>query len=440
MSEAGADTVERPLRVAVRTQGCKVNLFDQWELEAGLRKAARPMRIVGWDDDADVYVVNTCTVTSQADRQNRQIVYRVHRRAPDASIVVTGCQAQVDADAVAALPGVVCVVSNDAKGDLPSVVAQLPARPGVPSGPDAVESSGGVRRTRPFLKIQDGCDTGCTYCILPRARGTSRSMSADEVLERLHTLGDAGAEEVVLTGLNMGEWGRDLTPASSLAALLARIETEAPVGRIRLSSIEPRGVRPELLELLASSERICHHLHLPLQAGSDSILKAMHRPYRRRWFVDLTERLFEVWPDLCLGTDVICGFPGEDEAAWAQTRQLCQEVGLSYLHAFPYSRRPGTPAAQVADDVAPQTKKRRVKELRAISAARQGEFAASHLGRETVVVVEERTDEGKLRGLTGTYVPVWFDGPRNLMGRPVPVRVTSTAGGRAFGERLEAAS
>ncbi len=436
--------MSRPLRVAVRTQGCKVNLFDQWELEAGLRKSSRPVRIVDWEDDADVYVVNTCTVTGQADRQNRQIVYRVNRRAPEASIVVTGCQAQVDAQAVAALPGVARVVTNTDKGALPAVVAQLPTRSDI--DPDGESDAGVVRdqRTRPFLKIQDGCDTGCTYCILPRARGASRSMDADEVLDRLHALGQAGAEEVVLTGLNMGEWGRDLTARTSLAALLARVEDEAPVTRVRLSSLEPRGVRPDLLEVLASSERICHHLHLPLQAGSDRILKAMHRPYRRRFFVDLTERLFDIWPDLSLGSDIICGFPGEDDQDWAETRDVCEDVGFSYLHAFPYSRRPLTEAARRKDDVSPQTKKLRIKELRALSQERQREFAARHVGRVAVVVAEERTADlpdapGRLRGLTGTYVPVWFRGPPTLMGHAVPVHVTHTDGPRAFAEQVEVA-
>lgn len=424
----------RSLRVAVRTQGCKVNLFDQWELEAGLRKVRRPVDIVHWDDEADVYVVNTCTVTSQADRQNRQIVYRLHRRAPEAAIVVTGCQAQVDAEAVAALPGVARVVTNTDKGDLPAVIAELPTRPDLAADPELVHSPGRLKRTRPFLKIQDGCDTGCTYCILPRARGTSRSMTADEVLDRLHAHGEAGHQEVVLTGLNMGEWGRDLSPDTGLADLIARIEDERPVGRVRLSSIEPRGFRPELLEVLATSATICHHLHAPLQAGSDPVLKAMHRPYRRQWFLDLAQRLFDIWPDLSLGTDVICGFPAETEEDWASTLALVAEVPFSYLHAFPYSRRPLTLAAKSKDDVIPEIKKHRVRQIRAASQERQRAFAAAHVGRTTSVVAEERTDEGRLRGLTGTYVPVWFDGPEHLMGSTVPVAVTHTEGPRAFGE------
>ena len=425
--------MERALRVAVRTQGCKVNLFDQWELEAGLRKASRPVKLVAWDDEADVYVVNTCTVTHQADRQNRQIIYRLHRRAPEAAIVVTGCQAETDPEAMSALPGVARVVTNTDKGDLPAVVAGLPVRADLDPDDQATPRVG-LRRTRPFLKIQDGCDTGCTYCILPRARGASRSMSADEVLERLHTLGDGGAREVVLTGLNMGEWGQDLSERSSLADLLRRIEDEAPVSRIRLSSIEPRGFRDDLLEALATSKRICHHLHVPLQAGNDDVLKAMHRPYRSGWFVNLTRRLFDIWPDLSLGADVICGFPGEGESAWSDSVAICEDVAFSYLHAFPYSRRPMTAAAQRKDDVTPQEKKRRVKELRALSARRQREFALAHVGRDVEVVAEERTEDGQLRGLTGTYVPVWFSGPSQLTGSVVPVRIDRAEGTRTFGQ------
>jgi len=423
----------RPLRVALRSQGCKVNACDLDALETALLALDRPMEVVPWDAPADVYVLNTCTVTAAADRDNRKLVYQLGRREPGAALVVTGCQATVAPEAVAALPGVLRVVPNEDKAGLPEVLAGLVPRPDL--GADGPGPA--ARRTRPFLKVQDGCDARCAYCIVPAARGPARSVGADEVLGRLHALGEAGAPEVVLTGVDLGAWGRDLTPRSGLADLLARVEAEAPVPRLRLSSLEPRGLTERLLEVLAGAGRVCRHLHVPLQSGDDGVLAAMGRPYRAADLLALGERLAERLPGLGLGTDVICGFPGEDEAAFDRTLALCHRLPLTYLHAFPFSPRPGTPAAARPDDVPHGDKKRRVAALRSLSAARRAAFVAAHVGRTVEVAVEGEVEEGLLRGLTRRYVQVRFLGPATAPSRLLRVRVDAAEGGLAHGVLAE---
>ena len=423
------------MRVAIRSQGCKVNLCDELELAAAL--AARGLEVVPWEAEADVYVVNTCTVTATADRGNRQLVYQAHRRAPEAAIVVTGCSAQVAPEEAAALPGVVCVVPTGARAGLADAVAALVPRASVlASAPSAPRAA----RARPYVKVADGCDSRCAYCIVPRARGPARSVPAGRVLERLHSLAQAGAAEAVLTAVDLGAWGRDLSPAMDLAALLARIELEAPVPRLRLSSLEPMGITDALLDVLAGSRVLCRHLHVPLQSGDDGVLVAMGRPYDRRAFSALCRRLLDRLPGLCLGTDVICGFPGESEAAYANTVELCADIGFSYLHAFPFSPRPGTPAAALPDDVPHAEKKRRVRELRARSRLARARFAAQRVGSVVEVVVERECADapGTFSGLTRGYVTARFAGPAHP-GHLARVLVERAAGGTLHGRALEAA-
>jgi threonylcarbamoyladenosine tRNA methylthiotransferase MtaB len=292
--------------------------------------------------------------------------------------------------------------------------------------------------TRAFLKIQDGCDASCSYCIVPHVRGGSRSIPPEEVLERISSLGGADFREVVLTGIHLGAYGRDLQPAADLTSLVRRIAEGSPVERFRLSSIEPREVTDELLALIGnSSGRICRHLHIPLQSGDDAILAAMNRDYDGDFFRGLIEKIHRAVPGIAVGIDVMAGFPGETEAAFESTVCLVEKLPAAYLHVFPFSRRPGTPAASMPDQVSEEEKKRRTQRLRALGAAKRRAFAERFLGKTLEVLVEERQDRETrhLVGFSDNYIPVAVRGDVSA-NRIVRVRPEAFRNGRLIAEAL----
>ena len=433
--------------VAFTTLGCRVNQADSQQMQGALE--AHGFRAVPVEASPDVVVINTCTVTARAELSDRRAIRRAARLNPGARVVVTGCWAQTSAGAVAALGGVDLVLGNTDKPRLPELLAGLlDARPAAPrievsdvAGARRVPvAPGSPGRARAFLKVQDGCRHRCAFCIVPTARGGSRSLPPGVVEEQARQLVEAGHREIVLTGVDLGHYGADLTPRTSLAALLARL-TEVPGLRwLRLSSMLPAYFTEALLEILAASPVMAPHLHVPLQSGSDRVLRAMRRPYTAATYRRVVERLAAAIPRLGLGADVIVGFPGETEAEFRATVDLVEALPFSYLHVFPYSARGGTEAARRPERLDPRALAGRARRLRQAAAARSRRFREALVGRtEEVLVLETRERaSGDLVGLTGNYVEVAFPGPDDLRRRMARVRVTAVEAGATRGS-LEAA-
>jgi threonylcarbamoyladenosine tRNA methylthiotransferase MtaB len=430
------------MNVAVTTLGCKVNQCES----AGMIEAImrRGHRIVGFNETADVYIINTCTVTARTDFQSRQLVRRAHRRNPQAAIVVTGCYAQVFPGAAATLPGVALVAGNPEKEEIPSLVGKLARGEqktlisdvrGTESctGPYAARFHG---HTRSFLKVQDGCDAFCSYCIVPLARGRSRSLPAKEVLDRAALLAGAGHREIVLTGVHLGAYGADLRPKTDLISLIRKIEQSGFVQRLRLSSIEPREVSDEMIDYLRDSKALCGHFHIPLQSGDDNILRLMGRDYDRAFFRDLLKKITSSLPETAVGIDVMTGFPGEDDAAFERTLEFVESLPVAYLHVFPYSERPGTAALKLPGRVSGPVKSSRGEKLRIVGQKKRRAFAERFTGKTLKVLVEDRRDRGTgmLKGFSRNYIPVLVEkGDSSLVNREIDVVVIETADGRVTG-------
>jgi threonylcarbamoyladenosine tRNA methylthiotransferase MtaB len=435
-----SDPIPAPPRsAAIVNLGCKVN---QSEMEAAarlLREAGVPL--VGADRAADLYLVNTCTVTSIADDKSRAAVRRARRANPDAAIVITGCSVQVDPETYASLDPAARLVDNDAKAGLLRELEALVRLGGVAGGPawphepldaalptiSGVEAAtavdgisddrASVERTRAFVKVQDGCSFFCTYCIIPRARGAERSLAPEVVLADVRRALAAGHREIVLTGINIGTYdggwsergarGSHARSALTLAGLVRRILAETPVERIRLSSIEPQHVDDDLLDTwVEGGPRTLPHLHLPLQSGDDRVLRRMGRRYASADYARVVERARAAIPGVAVHADVIAGFPTEDEAAIARTVAFVRELRLAGLHVFRYSARPGTPATRMAGQVDERTKKARAGELLAVAADARAAWARAGLGTTTRVLVERRLDDGRWVGHAEDHVVV----------------------------------
>ena len=427
--------------VAFATLGCRLNQVDTLELQAALE--ARGFRTVPFVEPADLVIVNTCTVTARADVSDRQMIHRARRNHPRARIVVTGCWAQTSPGAVAGVPGVDLVVGNGDKHRLPDLVARLLAPgPCVDAVPrvhvDGLGATGPLPpaplarargRARAFLKLQDGCQHRCAFCVVPLARGASRSRDAAAVLEQARALVADGHPEIVLTGIDLGHYGADLEPRVPLARLIARLAEIPGLRWIRMSSLLPAYFTPELLEVVTVSPVIAPHLHVPLQSGSDRVLRRMRRPYTVAMYRRLVERLASSIPRLGLGADVIAGFPGETDADFAETVAVIEALPLTYLHVFPYSARRGTEASRLDGHLPSHVVTARAGRLRALGCAKNLAFRRGLVGREEPVLVLETRDRrgGRLIGLTGNYVEVRFDGAETLMGTMSRVHVTAAA-------------
>ena len=397
----------------IQNFGCRATQADGAALEASLLgrgfEAADRSR-------ADLVILNTCTVTSSADDDVRQAVRRVRRENPGARIIVTGCYAQRAPEELAALPGVTWVIGNSHKARIPELLAdETPYHGQIRVGDifeqqeflaAAVEDAAGDR-TRPNLKIQDGCNNRCSFCIIPFVRGRSRSARPEWVVQQVRHLGER-YREVVLSGINLGRWGRDLEGRMRLADLVRRLLAETPVERLRLSSVEPMDFSDDLLGLMASSPRIAHHVHAPLQTGSDTVLRRMHRKYRPRHYEDRIRKARALMPDAAIGADVMVGFPGESEAEFEDNRAFIESLPFTYLHVFTYSERPGTPAAAAADHVPMRVRKERNRILRELAARKNREFRERMIGRTLSVVTLEQAG----MALSGNYLKVELAAPR----------------------------
>lgn len=424
---------------ALATLGCKTNQFESAALEEQLGAAG--WTIVPFDAGAELVIVNTCTVTAATDSQSRNLIRRARRLNPDCRVVVTGCYAQVDPAALRALPGVALVLGNAEKQDLLRLLGEEGSEKVYVS--DLREAGGSVpsltsfaERSRAFVQIQNGCNAFCSYCIIPFARGPSRSVAPELVLEQVQQLVAAGYPEVVLTGIHIGGYGFDLETPSNLVTLIKRLLASSAVHRLRLGSIEPTEIPEELIELLATSPALCPHLHIPLQAGDDAVLARMNRHYDTTFFRALIEDLTARIPDLAIGLDLIAGFPGESEAEFSHTIKLIEALPVTHLHVFPYSKRPGTPASLMAGQVAPEVIKERAAQLRALGIAKLEAFTRSFIGRELEVVVEGGGKGGVLRGISRNYLPIRFAGAAALVGQAVTVEIVGVDAQGAHGVLL----
>jgi threonylcarbamoyladenosine tRNA methylthiotransferase MtaB len=404
-------------RYTITTLGCKVNQCES----AALGHLLEERGFLPADDtiQPDVVIINTCTVTGRAAMQSRQVIRQAARRNPRAAIVVTGCYAQTAPDEITAIQDVDVIVGHEDKLAIGTILDQLFT--GTP-GPilshrhinacrqfAALPSVASEGRTRAFLKIQDGCNTMCTYCIVPHARGRSRSMPATDVLEHLKHLGADGFREVVLTGIHLGAYGTDLDPPTSLSQVLKVALEQLSVNRIRLSSIEPTEIDQGLIDLVADSRGgLCPHFHIPLQSGDDGILERMDRPYSRTQFGGIVRSIRNRLPRAAIGADVLVGFPGEDEAAFEQTFSLIEALPVTYLHVFPFSPRTGTPAARYKNKVPEHVIKARCRRLRRLGEQKKRDFFNAQIGQQVTVLVETGANAhaGLPKGLSDNYIPV----------------------------------
>lgn len=396
-------------RVSFHTLGCKLNFSESStlarEFERGGYKRVEP------SEPTDVAVINSCSVTEHADKKCRNIIRKIHRRNPNAIIAVTGCYAQLKPEAIAAIEGVDIVLSNNDKGDLYKRVVELKERGKAEVYSCSVEnltrffaaySSGD--RTRSFLKVQDGCDYKCAYCTIHYARGSSRNMPIADIVAEAKEIAAAGQKEIVITGINTGDFGR--TTGERFIDLLHELDGVDGIERYRISSIEPNLITDEIIEFCAQSPKFVPHFHIPLQSGSTRILGLMRRRYTAERYRERIAKIRELMPDSFLGVDVIVGFPGEGEEEFMETYRLLEEVGASFLHIFPFSERPGTPAVDMPNKVQARISTERVSRLEELSAKLNRAFTERFIGTEREVLFESTNHDGLMYGYTDNYLRV----------------------------------
>ncbi len=428
------------------TLGCKVNQFESASLkgsllDSGLSEASK-------DEEADVIVVNTCIVTKTASGQSRQAISRAVRENPHGVVAAVGCYAQVFPEELVRITGVNLIAGNTVKDRLPGLLKQgiNPDRQCVISEEFGTERAfeklslkGFPDRTRAFLKIQDGCQSFCSYCVVPFARGPLRSLKPSQALSMLEDLIIKGYKEAVLTGIHLGKYGVDSKDGVTLEGLLCMIKREGFPLRIRLSSLEPNEIGEGLIEMMAAENWLCRHFHIPLQSGDNGILKGMNRHYTAQEFSRLVERIRRRIPLAAIGVDVMAGFPGEDLKAFQETFSLIEDLPISYLHVFPFSPRKGTKAAGFSNHVDQETIKERAAQLRRLGQRKKKAFYRSCLGKEFLVLAEGWDSEEKklMKGMTDNYLPAVFPSSRDLKNELVPVIIESLEKGRVFGKPLK---
>lgn len=426
--------VESPV-FFIRTLGCKVNQEESDAIAACLEGA-------GWGKtakipEASVLILNTCTVTGNAGAGSRQELKTLRENNPEALLLVTGCAAQMEGPAMAAMNCADYILSHKDKHKIPGLLfSMVKNRLSCPSCHDEKECTEIFfrdipappqhrGRTRAFLKVQDGCNAFCSYCIVPYARGRSRSLLPDLVLQKARGLFRAGFSEIVLAGIHVGMYGADLAPATELSGLLDRLLAETPGPRFRLGSLEPVEVSDKLIDKVLTEKNLCSHFHVPMQSGSDTILKVMGRPYAAALFSERVEKIRKGSSVAAIGTDIMTGFPGENEELFEESLERVRALPLTYLHVFPYSPRPGTPAADFPDQVPMEKAKKRAKILRALSEEKKRAFAESLEGKVLDVLFERRRDRrtGKLKGLTDNYQVILAEGDDLFLNRRAAVKV-----------------
>ncbi len=429
------------MKIAITTLGCKTNQFESAAIIESVGK--KGYKVVPFSDYADVYIINTCTVTARSDAESRRLIRRAHNRNASAKIVVTGCYAQLAYEKIRNMPGVSIVLGNNEKRGLADVLAEINDGPVVrvsditkEAQADGVVLETFAEHTRAFLQVQNGCDSFCSYCIVPYVRGRSRSVALEVALDGIRTFVEKGFKEVVLTGIHLGMYGLDLNPAKSLLDLLSDAEKETDLVRLRIGSLEPAEITDQMVELLSLSKIICPHLHVPLQSGDDRVLSKMNRHYSTEFYGDVVRKLVEAIPGACIGTDIIAGFPGESEREFENTLKFLECLPLAYFHVFPFSPRENTPAAGFDGRVPGEIVRERAKILRALSDSKKNAYFESFLGKALDVLVQSRERDGLFRGLSRNYVPVEFTGTGCSVNSEVKVLIKGTGEGKATGTVL----
>lgn len=423
--------------LTVITLGCKVNQAESEALASYAETSGSADAKGG--APAEICIINTCTVTAKAAMQSRQAIRKAIRNHPGALIIATGCYAQMQPEEIRAIPGVDCIIGQSDKHRLFEIID---AGPGKKSDlplviHDAIRETRGFHRmpaaafgsrTRPFLKIQDGCDSFCTYCIVPHSRGRSRSLPPEQVTAELDELITKGAKEIVLTGIHLGRWGKDLPGRNDLLHLLETIQDRPGLERLRLSSLEPTEISDALLDLVAESPKICRHFHVPLQSGDPEILKRMNRHYSPEAFAETIGKIHSRLDSAAIGADVMVGFPGETDNAFENTRKLIASVPISYLHVFPFSPRPPAPAARYPDQVAADIAKERARMLSELGKAKKTAFYNKMCGSLLEVIIEKKMAAPGFfyKGLSSNYIPVYIQACGDIRtNRIVDCRVTN---------------
>ncbi|NBR83052.1 MAG: tRNA (N(6)-L-threonylcarbamoyladenosine(37)-C(2))-methylthiotransferase MtaB [Flavobacteriia bacterium] len=407
------ETVDSRRRAAYYTLGCKLNYAETSAIARSLEKEG--YQRVDFGEQADLTVINTCSVTENADRETRSIVSRALRSNPDSQVVLTGCYAQLRPEEVGAIPGVDLVLGAQDKFQIARFLGNGEKRTQAEVHSCAIEevdqfigSYSIGDRTRSFLKVQDGCDYKCTYCTIPKARGISRSDRLENVVQKATEIAAQGIKEIVLTGVNTGDYGKgefgNKKHEHTFMDLLQALDQVSGIDRIRISSLEPNLLHEEMVEFVARSHRFVPHFHLPLQSGNDEILGKMKRRYRRALYRERLDWIKEQMPDACIGADVLVGFPGETEQHFADTHQFLSDLPLSYLHVFTYSERPGTEAVSMDQVVPMPQRKERNQRLRLLSEKKRNLFYRSHIGSQRRVLWEAKEKDGMMQGYTENYI------------------------------------
>lgn len=409
--------------VAFYTLGCKLNFAETSTIARTFEAAG--YRRMQWEEKADIYVINTCTVTDNADKRFRYLVHGILKRNPEAYIIAVGCYAQTNPDEISRTGGVDLVLGAKDKFKITEYLSSLEKAPATQvhscdiSEVDTYDGSYSLtERTRAFLKIQDGCDYRCTYCTIPLARGKSRSQPLESVIANAEKIVAAGTYEIVLTGVNTGDWGRGLDTGQKFFDLVKALDNVEGLRRVRISSIEPNLITDEILEYIASGDKFMPHFHIPLQSGCDDILRAMKRRYLTPLYRSRIEKIKELMPHACIGADVIVGFPGETEANFEETYRFISSLEVSYLHVFTYSERENTPAWSMAGSVPGKVRAKRSKVLHLLGGRKKAAFYRSQLGSVRPVLFESENKDGMISGFTDNYVKVrlpWEDGLANTI-------------------------
>lgn len=434
-------------KIAFYTLGCKVNQADTASMENLFLRSGH--QLVSFDGEADVYIINTCVVTNTGQRKSRQTIHRAIRKNPNALIVVTGCYPQTAAEEVKAIAGVDMIIGNQDRAQIVQLVEErlahrqtdtLDAVHKLTASTAFEEMAAGdiTDKTRAFLKIQEGCNQFCTYCIIPYARGPLRSRSLESIRTETQRLISAGFKEIVLIGIHLGCYGKENPDGPTLYDAVKTVLDVPGVQRLRLGSLESVEVEPRLLTLMQEDARFCRHLHLPLQSGCDKVLQAMHRPYTTAKFKTLLADIKTMVPDIAITTDVIVGFPGETEADFETTCKFAESCGFSKMHIFPFSARKGTPAEKFAGAVTEAVKKERADILGRIDETMHKAFLQAMVGQTAEVLFEQPVGEDYFEGLTGNYQRVFVkSGGRNLGGEILPVKITVFDGEKLLGEIIK---
>ena len=429
-------------KAAFYTLGCKVN---QYETEAMAELFADAgYEVCDFSEKADVYVINTCSVTNMGDRKSRQVIRRAKKTNPDAIVAVTGCYAQTAPDEILGIDGVNIVIGTKGRGDIVRLVEDAATGTPVNCVSDIMTNhefeelniKRYMNRTRAFIKIQEGCSQFCSYCIIPYARGPVRSRPSDEVVCEVKRLAQNGYKEIILVGIHVASYGKDLTD-TNLEKLIAELDGIDGIERIRLSSIEPMTLDQKFIDSIKASKKLCHHFHISLQSGCDETLKRMNRKYTSDQFAGIVDGIRDAFPDAAVTTDIMVGFPGETDGEFAQTLEFVRKTGFADAHIFQYSRRKGTPAAKRADQISPEVKEKRAKVIAEITEKSRDAFLSRFVGKTMRVLFEQRAADGMFEGKTDNYITVHAPSDADLNDEFRDVKLEKHENGIMYGRIVE---